>query len=138
MVANPEIGDWGQGLDGSPCRLVDPAAFSGPAQPPPASAATRADAIAYIQLTSGTSGLRRGVTLPHRAILALSRAIASRPEDISINWMPLYHDAGTAGSLWCPLQEPRAALLAQAVAVAADGDDVAVLQEPIEDGGGDS
>jgi hypothetical protein len=35
------------------------------------------------------------------------------------------------------LDETRTTLLAQAIAVAADGDDVAVMKQPIEDGGGD-
>jgi len=36
---------------------------------------------------------------------------------------------------WSGLDQARAPLLAQPIAVAADGDDVAVVQEAIEDGG---
>ena len=35
------------------------------------------------------------------------------------------------------VDQAGAALLAQTVAVAADGDDLAVVEEPVEDGGGD-
>src|SRR5260370_1470088 len=37
----------------------------------------------------------------------------------------------------CCFDQPRAALLAYPVAVAADRDDVAMVQQPVEDGGGD-
>jgi hypothetical protein len=39
------------------------------------------------------------------------------------------------GRAW--LDQPGAAFLPQAVAVAADGQDVAVVEKPVEDGGGD-
>ncbi|MCP4629434.1 MAG: fatty acyl-AMP ligase [bacterium] len=54
--------------------------------------------IAYIQYTSGSAGRQKGVMLSHRAILNFIQSYATaldlRPQDVIVNWPPLYHDLG--------------------------------------------
>jgi len=68
---------------------------------------TADEQIAYIQFTSGTTGLRKGVQLSHRAILnfvkAWGQALEINPHDVTINWMPLYHDFGLFAGFLVPL-----------------------------------
>lgn len=59
------------------------------------------DEIALIQYTSGSTGEPRGVALTHRNILANLRAIGRgvqvRSTDVTVCWLPLYHDMGLIG-----------------------------------------
>ncbi len=69
--------------------------------------------IALLQYTSGSTGNPKGVTLDHGNLLANIRAwgqaVALRPADVVVSWLPLYHDMGLIGawlgSLYhaCPL-----------------------------------
>jgi fatty-acyl-CoA synthase len=63
--------------------------------------------IAYIQYTSGSSGRQKGVRLSHRAILNFIRSYAAaldiRPQDVIVNWPPLYHDLGLFSGTVLPL-----------------------------------
>ncbi len=61
---------------------------------------------AFIQYTSGSTGLPNGVLLTHDNLLANIRAIAfglgATPTDVGVSWLPLYHDMGLIGSwLFC-------------------------------------
>ena len=57
---------------------------------------------ALIQYTSGSTGAPKGVLLSHANLLANIRAggeaIAMSPEDVTVSWLPLYHDMGLIGS----------------------------------------
>jgi fatty-acyl-CoA synthase len=68
---------------------------------------TSDEAIAYLQYTSGTTGLQKGVLLSHRAILrcvqAYARALDLKETDAVVNWLPLYHDYGLFAGLMLPL-----------------------------------
>jgi len=59
------------------------------------------DDVALIQYTSGSTGEPRGVALTHQNLLANLRAIGHgvqvRPDDVTICWLPLYHDMGLIG-----------------------------------------
>jgi fatty-acyl-CoA synthase len=63
--------------------------------------------IAYIQYTSGSTGRQKGVRLSHRAILnfiqSYSASLDVRPQDVIVNWPPLYHDLGLFSGIVLPL-----------------------------------
>jgi acyl-CoA synthetase (AMP-forming)/AMP-acid ligase II len=58
----------------------------------------RTDAIAAMQLTSGTTGFPRICVWKHRGVLAaldgMKRAMGISDADVCFNWTPLYHDMG--------------------------------------------
>jgi acyl-CoA synthetase (AMP-forming)/AMP-acid ligase II len=81
-----------------------------PAWPADTSAATGLDALAiqpqdtaFIQFTSGSTGRPKGVVLGHDSVTANIRAIGAalevRPDDVTVGWLPLYHDMGLIGTL---------------------------------------
>lgn len=63
--------------------------------------------IAFLQHSSGTTGLQKGVALSHRAVLnqvqAYSSAIDLRSEDVIVSWLPLYHDMGLIAGFVMPV-----------------------------------
>lgn len=65
------------------------------------------EAIAFLQHSSGTTGLQKGVALSHRAVLNqlanYSDALDLRADDIIVSWLPLYHDMGLIAGFLMPL-----------------------------------
>ncbi len=65
------------------------------------------EAIAFLQHSSGTTGLQKGVALSHRAVLnqlaSYARAIELTPDDVIVSWLPLYHDMGLIAGFMQPL-----------------------------------
>lgn len=66
------------------------------------------DAIAFQQLTSGSTGRAKAVTISYRNIEANMRgmqaASAADPEsDVMVSWLPLFHDMGMMGYLIVPM-----------------------------------
>jgi 1-acyl-sn-glycerol-3-phosphate acyltransferase len=57
---------------------------------------------ALIQYTSGSTGDPKGVLLSHANILAniraIGQAVAVRSDDVTVSWLPLYHDMGLIGA----------------------------------------
>lgn len=87
--------------------LVDMTTVEALVQAGAASGARRARSVmpsdtAFIQYTSGSTGDPKGVVLSQANVLANVRgigwAVKSRPDDIVVSWLPLYHDMGLIGS----------------------------------------
>jgi acyl-CoA synthetase (AMP-forming)/AMP-acid ligase II len=68
--------------------------------------------VAFLQHSSGTTGLQKGVALSHQAVLhqveSYAKAIRMTSEDIVVSWLPLYHDMGLIAGFVMPilLQSP--------------------------------
>ena len=61
---------------------------------------------AILQYSSGTTGLKKGVALSHRALLlqidSYAKAIELSKKDTIVSWLPLYHDMGLITGLFLP------------------------------------
>jgi acyl-CoA synthetase (AMP-forming)/AMP-acid ligase II len=94
-------------VDGQQPGLVDLnaiAALGAAADDAPASAEPSDSAL--LQHSSGTTGLKKGVRLSHRAIFdqveRYAAAIALEPADVIASWLPLYHDMGLVTAFLLP------------------------------------
>ncbi|MGD0612043.1 MAG: AMP-binding protein [Anaerolineales bacterium] len=67
----------------------------------------RADDIALLQHSSGTTGLQKGVALSHQAVCNqlehYRRAIRLSASDVFVSWLPLYHDMGLIACYLMPI-----------------------------------
>lgn len=67
----------------------------------------QASDIAFLQFTSGTTGLRKAVAITHgmleNQIESYATAIAASRADVMVSWLPLYHDMGLIACLMLPL-----------------------------------
>jgi fatty-acyl-CoA synthase len=65
-----------------------------------------ADDAAFLQHSSGTTGLKKGVLLSHRAVMqqvaAYSSALGLQSTDVIATWLPLYHDMGLISCFMLP------------------------------------
>lgn len=73
------------------------------------------DAPALIQFTSGSTASPKGVALSHRTLISNGHAAAEHvgmtPDDVTVSWLPLYHDFGLIGLTLWPLVLDMAAYL---------------------------
>ncbi len=62
---------------------------------------------AFLQFSSGTTGLQKGVAISHRAVLqhlqAINLLVNAQPDEKVASWLPLYHDMGLILGLFWPL-----------------------------------
>jgi acyl-CoA synthetase (AMP-forming)/AMP-acid ligase II len=76
---------------------------------------TSEEKIAYLQYTSGTTGMQKGVKLSHRAIIhfvqAFAKSLHIKDNDVIVNWLPLYHDFGLFAGFISPLFFERPTVL---------------------------
>lgn len=63
--------------------------------------------IVFLQHSSGTTGLQKGVALSHRAVInqvwTYAEALQMTSADTVVSWLPLYHDMGLIAGLMMPL-----------------------------------
>ncbi|NIF18293.1 non-ribosomal peptide synthetase [Pantoea sp. Cy-639] len=98
----------GLGGDKAPGLLavdgLDPC-LAGQWQPP----LLAADDIAFLQYTSGSTALPKGVQVSHGNLVANEQLIRHgfgidlNPDDVIVSWLPLYHDMGLIGGLLQPI-----------------------------------
>lgn len=65
------------------------------------------DTLAFLQYTSGSTGIPKGVMLTHGNLLAnmamIKGAFLLKPTDLGVSWLPPYHDMGLIGGILEPL-----------------------------------
>ena len=65
------------------------------------------DTIAFLQYTSGSTGMPKGVTINHANLLHNQRmikdAFGHTPDTTVVGWLPLFHDMGLIGNVLQPL-----------------------------------
>lgn len=82
-----------------------------PIDPAPFAATGAEDGICFLQFTSGSTGVPKGVTVTHRNIAANAQAIMRHglgicDDDVGVSWLPLFHDMGLVGMVLAPLIYP--------------------------------
>jgi acyl-CoA synthetase (AMP-forming)/AMP-acid ligase II len=63
--------------------------------------------IILLQHSSGTTGLQKGVALSHRSVFnqldAYGTSLSLREDDVTVSWLPLYHDMGLIAGFLMPI-----------------------------------
>ena len=66
-----------------------------------------AETVAFLQYTSGSTGMPKGVVLDHGTLLRneelIHQAFGAGVDDVGVNWLPLYHDMGLIGAVIQPV-----------------------------------
>ena len=65
------------------------------------------DTLAFLQYTSGSTGMPKGVMITHGNLLhneqMIKRAFAHTEDTVVVGWLPLFHDMGLIGNVLQPL-----------------------------------
>jgi len=71
--------------------------------------------IVFLQHSSGTTGLQKGVAITHQALLnqleSYGQVIHLTQDDLIVSWLPLYHDMGLIAGFLMPIIEGVALVL---------------------------
>ncbi|MBZ5521674.1 MAG: amino acid adenylation domain-containing protein, partial [Acidobacteriia bacterium] len=82
LIGDEGIGDWAEGN-------------------------SHADGVAYLQYTSGSTSMPKGVMVTHANVLANLKSIAEQggfsASSVSVNWLPHFHDMGLIYGMLQPL-----------------------------------
>jgi fatty-acyl-CoA synthase len=110
VVAPPAFLSYlAEAVDGMPLRFLgDPIALAALPEALAGACPLGPGELAYIQYTSGTARLARGVMVTQRALMTnlggiISRGVGARPGDRCVSWLPFYHDMGFVGFVLAPL-----------------------------------
>jgi fatty-acyl-CoA synthase len=91
-------------------RALPPSTLESYGDVPPVEESSAED-IAYLQLTSGTTGEPQASAISHRALASqidgLASVLGARADDDLVSWLPLYHDMGLVGFVFYPLRQRR-------------------------------
>ncbi len=103
----PRVSEWAPGITGSTgvvCLAtdeVDPGISAGWSDP-----GVEPATLAFLQYTSGSTALPKGVEVSHGNLLhneeMIRRAFRQSRESIIVSWLPLYHDMGLIGGVLQP------------------------------------
>jgi acyl-CoA synthetase (AMP-forming)/AMP-acid ligase II len=78
------------------------------------------DDVAFLQYTSGSTSMPKGVRVTHANLLhneeAIRRAFRVDPSSVVVGWLPLYHDMGLIGNVLQPLYAGATSILMSPVA----------------------
>ena len=108
LVVSPELMEqFHQFLPGYADRIHSSAGIADDVGVPAQFAKLNSNDIAFLQHSSGTTALKKGVMLSHGAVLrqtdAYARAIGFSSADTTASWLPLYHDMGLIACLMLTL-----------------------------------
>jgi fatty-acyl-CoA synthase len=102
LEAMAEAAARARGLDAASYEALAQAPVGNHALPAP-----DANAIAYLQYSSGSTRFPHGVAITHRALMsnlaAHSNGMDVRDGDRCVSWLPWYHDMGLVGCLLSPV-----------------------------------
>ncbi len=77
--------------------------------------AVHAETLALIQYTSGSTAIPRGVMVSHENLLEnsahISRAFEITSDDLSVTWLPVFHDMGLTNGIVQPIYGGRECVL---------------------------
>ena len=67
----------------------------------------RTEDVVFLQHSSGTTGLQKGVALSHQAVFnqlnSYSKSLGITDDDVIVSWLPLYHDMGLIAGFLMPI-----------------------------------
>lgn len=105
ILTTPDLAPLLTAVVGSTCPIITPP--HSPLPTPHSPLPTPPHSTAFLQHSSGTTGLPKGVALSHTAVLNqlahYSSALQLTPQDVVVSWLPLYHDMGLIAGFLLPL-----------------------------------